>query len=80
MQPKAFDCLTYLIANRDRAVGRDELIAAVWGKVEISDNILGQVVAHARRAVNDNGEEQRVIRTVPRFGYEAAAHLLLRKC
>ena len=69
MQPKAFDCLTYLIANRDRAVGRDELIAAVWGKVEISDNILGQVVAHARRAVNDNGEEQRAIRTVPRFGY-----------
>lgn len=69
LQPKAFDCLTYLIANRNRAVGRDELIAAVWGRADITDNILGQVIAHARRTINDSGEEQRAIRTVPRFGY-----------
>jgi DNA-binding winged helix-turn-helix (wHTH) protein len=38
---KSFDCLTYLIEHRDRAVGRDELIAAVWGRAEVSDNLLG---------------------------------------
>ena len=31
LPPKSSDCLTHLIEHRDRAVGRDELIAAVWG-------------------------------------------------
>ncbi|RYD16339.1 MAG: hypothetical protein EOP90_06040 [Lysobacteraceae bacterium] len=69
LQPKAFDVIVYLVEQRDRAVGRDELIAAVWGKADISDNALGQVVLQARRAVDDSGGEQHFIRTVPRFGY-----------
>lgn len=28
VQPRVFDTLTYLLQHRDRAVGRDELIAA----------------------------------------------------
>jgi DNA-binding winged helix-turn-helix (wHTH) protein len=35
-RPKVFDCLVYLIEHRDRAVGRDELIAAIWGKVDVT--------------------------------------------
>lgn len=69
LAPKAFDCIVYLVEQRDRAVGRDELIAAVWGKVDISDNALGQVVLHARRALDDTASEKYAIRTVPRFGY-----------
>jgi DNA-binding winged helix-turn-helix (wHTH) protein len=69
LAPKAFDCIVYLVERRDRAVGRDELIAAVWGKVDISDNALGQVVLHARRALDDTASEKYAIRTVPRFGY-----------
>ncbi|HEY6544318.1 MAG TPA: winged helix-turn-helix domain-containing protein [Dokdonella sp.] len=69
LQPKAFDVIVYLVEQRDRAVGRDELIAAVWGKADISDNALGQVVLQARRAVDDSGGDQQFIRTVPRFGY-----------
>ncbi|HEX6833819.1 MAG TPA: transcriptional regulator, partial [Rudaea sp.] len=66
---KSFDCLVYLLEHRDRAVGRDELISAVWGRVDVNDALLGQTLARARRALDDTGEEQRVIRTVPRFGY-----------
>ena len=69
LQPKAFDVIVYLLEQRDRAVGRDELIAAVWGKADISDNALGQVVLQARRAVDDSGGDQQLIRTVPRYGY-----------
>lgn len=67
--PKVFDCLIYLIEHRDRAVGRDELIAAVWGRADVSDALLGQTVLKVRRAVGDTGHEQTAIRTVPRFGY-----------
>lgn len=66
---RAFDCLAYLIEHRDRAVGRDELIAAVWGRVEVSDTLLSHTVVKIRRALGDTGNEQRTVRTVPRFGY-----------
>ncbi|GAA0724221.1 hypothetical protein GCM10009105_36810 [Dokdonella soli] len=66
---RAFDCLAYLIEHRDRAVGRDELIAAVWGRTEISEALLNHTVVRIRRSLGDTGNEQRTIRTVPRFGY-----------
>src|SRR4249919_2509585 len=75
LSPKVFDCLIYLIENRERAVGRDELIAAVWGKVDVTDTLLGQTVLKARRAVGDSGDGQNVIRTVPRFGYRWVADI-----
>jgi DNA-binding winged helix-turn-helix (wHTH) protein len=71
LPPKALDLIVYLIERRERAVGRDELIAAVWGRVDITDNALGQVVLQARRALDDSA--QRNIVTVPRFGYRWAA-------
>lgn len=67
---KAFDCMVYLVEHRERAVGRDELIAAVWGSVDTSDSVLGQTILHARKALGDTGKEQVAIRTVPRFGYQ----------
>ncbi len=75
LPPKVFDCLVYLIAHRDRAVGRDELIAAVWGRADVSDTLLGQTVLKARRAVGDSGNDQNAIRTVPRFGYRWIAEV-----
>lgn len=69
LTPQVFDCLTWLVEHRDRAVGRDELIAAVWGRADVSETLLGQTVMHARRAVGDSGDAQRLIRTIPRFGY-----------
>jgi len=70
---KSFDCLVYLIERSERAVGRDELISAVWGRADVSDALLGQTLARARRAVGDRGETQSVIRTVPGFGYQWVA-------
>ena len=69
LPPRAFDCLAYLVEQRERAVGRDELIAAVWGKAEVSDTLLAQTILRVRRAVGDTGNEQHAVRTVPRFGY-----------
>ncbi|WP_257389298.1 winged helix-turn-helix domain-containing protein, partial [Tahibacter caeni] len=69
LPPRAFDCLAYLVEHRERAVGRDELIAAVWGKVDVSDTLLAQTILRVRRAVGDTGNEQHAVRTVPRFGY-----------
>jgi DNA-binding winged helix-turn-helix (wHTH) protein/tetratricopeptide (TPR) repeat protein len=69
LPPKSLDCLIYLVEHRERAVGRDELISAVWGRTAVSDDVLAQTLLRARRAVGDTGNDQRAIRTVPRFGY-----------
>src|SRR3954469_6128615 len=63
------DSLTYLIEHRDRPVGRDELAAAVWGRADVSEVSLSHAVMRLRRLLGDTGNEQRVIRTVPRLGY-----------
>jgi len=69
VSPKIFDCLVWLIEHRDRAVGRDELIAAVWGRADVADAQLGQLMRKLRRTIGDDGDGQTIIRTVPRFGY-----------
>lgn len=76
LPPKSFDCLAYLVMHRDRAVGRDELIAAVWGRLEVTDMVVAQTMLRARKALGDSGALQRTIRTVPRFGYQWIAPVL----
>ena len=68
-----FDLVVYLVAQRPRAIGRDELIAAVWGRVDGSDATLAQAILKARRLFGDDGSAQRTIRTVARFGYQWVA-------
>lgn len=66
---RVFECLVFLIEHRDRAVSRDELVQAVFGRADVSDAQLAQIVLRARRAIDDDGHEQRSIRTVPRYGF-----------
>jgi DNA-binding winged helix-turn-helix (wHTH) protein len=75
LPPQVFDCLAYLVEHHDRAVGRDELVAAVWGRTEVSDTLLGQTMLRIRRELGDDGKEQRIVRTIPRFGYRWVAPL-----
>lgn len=70
---RVFDCIAWLIEHRDRAVGRDELIAVVWNRTDVSDNLLVQLVVRARKFLDDNKESQGTIRTVHGFGYQWAA-------
>jgi len=75
IEPKALECLAYLIEHRARAVSRDELISAVWASTDVSDAMLGQALLKARRAIGDDGRCQKSIRTVAKFGYQWIAPL-----
>lgn len=70
---KVFDCIAYLVENRDRAVGSDELAAAVWGRADVTDAQLRQLVRKVRRTLQDDGEHQAVIRTIAYFGFHWVA-------
>jgi DNA-binding winged helix-turn-helix (wHTH) protein/pimeloyl-ACP methyl ester carboxylesterase len=68
VEPQVFDLLLYLVRNRDRVVSKDDLIAAVWGGRIVSDSTLDSRINAVRKAVGDNGDEQRLIRTIARKG------------
>jgi TolB-like protein len=68
VEPQVFDLLVYLVENRDRVVSKDDLIASIWGGRIVSDSTLTSRINAARKAVGDNGEDQRLIRTIARKG------------
>ena len=69
IEPQVFDLLEFLIRNRDRVVGRDDLIASIWRGRTVSDSAIAARINAVRRAVGDDGEQQRWIRTVARKGF-----------
>jgi TolB-like protein/DNA-binding winged helix-turn-helix (wHTH) protein len=68
VEPQVFDLLFYLIRNRGHIVTKDDLIAHVWKGRIVSDSALTSRITMARRAVDDSGTAQRLIRTVNRKG------------
>jgi adenylate cyclase len=67
--PQVFDLLQYLICNRGRVVSKHDLIAAIWDRRIVTDAALATRLNVARRAIGDNGEDQRLIKTLPRKGF-----------
>ncbi|HVZ03318.1 winged helix-turn-helix domain-containing tetratricopeptide repeat protein [Hyphomicrobium sp.] len=67
--PQVFDLLLYLIQNRDRVVSKDDIFDAVWGGRVVSESTLTSHINAVRKVVGDNGNEQHLVRTVPRKGF-----------
>ncbi|MEZ2141504.1 winged helix-turn-helix domain-containing protein [Bradyrhizobium sp. DN5] len=68
VQPQVFDLLVHLIENRDRVVTKDDLLEAVWNGRIVSESTLISRINAARRAIGDDGDQQRLIRTIARKG------------
>jgi DNA-binding winged helix-turn-helix (wHTH) protein len=68
LQPRVFDLLCYLVRHRDRVVGKDELLDALWPGSVVVDNALQRVVSLARAALAEAGLAD-AVRTYPRHGY-----------
>ena len=68
VEPQVFDLLAHLLRHRDRVVSRDELIDSIWGGRIVSESTLASRINAARRAIGDDGEAQKLIRTLARRG------------
>lgn len=67
LRPKTFAVLQLLVANAGRLLSKDEILAAVWPDVVVTEDSLVRCVHEARLALGD--ADGRLIRTVPRRGY-----------
>jgi TolB-like protein/Tfp pilus assembly protein PilF len=64
VEPQVLELLAYLVRNAGRLVTKSDLIEHVWGGRIVSDSTLASRVKSARRAIGDDGEQQRLIKTV----------------
>ncbi|WP_235009649.1 alpha/beta fold hydrolase [Mycobacterium sp. 3519A] len=70
VEPQVFDVLTHLVRNSHRFVTKEELFDSVWGGRFVGEAALTSRIKAARRALGDDGESQRYIRTVRGRGYQ----------
>ena len=66
LRRQSADVLAVLIARRGQALSKEELHAAVWGSVAVTDDSLVQCVGDIRRAL---GTARDALRTMPKLGY-----------
>ena len=68
VEPQVFDLLEYLICNRERVVSKDDLVASIWHGRIVSESALSTRINALRVASGDSGDEQRLVKTLPRKG------------
>jgi DNA-binding winged helix-turn-helix (wHTH) protein/tetratricopeptide (TPR) repeat protein len=64
VEPQVFSLLWFLLANPGRLVTREELLDSVWGHRFVAPATLGSRLKALRRAIGDDGKDQRYIRTL----------------
>jgi TolB-like protein/DNA-binding winged helix-turn-helix (wHTH) protein/Tfp pilus assembly protein PilF len=76
LRPKSFQVLRHLVEHQGRVVTREELMAAVWSDVAVTDESLSKCIADIRKALGDDSQD--IVRTVTRRGFlfQAAVRIL----
>ena len=75
VEPQVFDLLLLLVENRDRVVSREEIFREVWQGRVVTDAVLSTRINAVRKAIGDNGAEQRLVRTLHGRGFRFVAPL-----
>src|SRR4051794_1910622 len=74
-QARVFAFITYLLRHRSRVVSKAELIRELWKAQAVTDAAISQVVMLARKALRDEGDLQRIIKTVRGRGFRFVAQV-----
>src|SRR5687767_8207331 len=69
LSPKAFDLLSILIAERPKAISKNDLLERLWPATFVVEKNLANLVSEIRDAIGDDPSDPQFIRTVHRFGY-----------
>lgn len=69
IEPRAFDLLCLLVSSHGRLVTKEEIIREIWNDRHISDAAISTCVKSLRKAIGDDGDQQRLIRTVRGRGF-----------
>ena len=73
LTPKLVDILLHFVSRPSVLVTKEELLAALWPDVAVTDNALTQAISDLRQALGDDASAPRYIQTVARRGYRFIA-------
>ena len=73
VEARVFALLTCLIRNRERVVSQEDLRMSVWEGRIVSISTISSSLNAVRTAIGDSGDDQRLIRTIPRKGFRFVA-------
>ena len=73
LTPKALRVLWHLAEQPGHVVTKDELFAAIWPDVAVTDAALATCIQEIRRALDDDAREPKYVETVHRRGYRFVA-------
>lgn len=76
---RPFDVLVFLIENRERIVGRDELLDRFWNGHSVYDDALRKCVGSIRRSLDDTNGTPLYIETRRGSGYRFIAEVEIEK-
>ncbi len=74
LSPKAFAVLCALMEKRPNVVPKADLFGQIWPDVFVVEGNLNVLVGEIRRALGDDPQEPRYIRTVHGVGYAFSGH------
>ena len=69
LEPQVLEVLGALVTRRDQMVTKQDLIDQVWGGRFVSDAALSSRIKSARQALEDDGRQQRMIKTIHGRGF-----------
>ncbi len=76
LERQVYQLLLLLVAHRERAVSKEEIIDRIWRGRVVSDSAVSSRVKSLRRALADDGNTQHTIRTVYGHGFRFVAEVL----
>ena len=69
VEPQVLSLLALLVQHRDRMVGKDEILDKIWNGRIVSESAVAARIKAARKAIGDDGAQQRLIRTIYGRGF-----------
>lgn len=69
VEPQVLSLLILLAENAERMVGKDEIIERIWDGRIVSESAVSARIKAARKAIGDDGKDQRLIRTIHGKGF-----------
>ncbi len=70
LRPQVAEFLNTLMAAYPQSVSKSDLISAVWGETNVSDQSLSLCVSEIRKALADDPRKPTYIKTIPKRGYQ----------
>jgi adenylate cyclase len=78
LRPKTFAILRYLAEHPHQLVTKEELLRAVWGDTQVSEDGLRDYLREIRSALNDDPDVPQFIETIRARGYRFIASLSIQ--